>query len=240
MSDNTTPEPSPQLAEELKRIAPKIDSAPKAKLKAPKAKPKPEFELSTETPELAEAMALKTFAIKATTKEARGIATMALTPKPYVQYSPQLEQSILSLMAEGFMLVEICARPDMPSASSVQRWCRENPDVDARFTRAREMMGDQFAWEVHRIGLDANPLTFQADRVKMDAYRWLAAKFYPKRYADKTVQELSGTVVHETRHVIDVTALSDDQLAGLEQAMKAAAALPAPKTIEHDAVQQDD
>ena len=162
-------------------------------------------------------------------KDARALSSVKRSPpKPYVRYSPELERKLLSLMAEGMMLVEICEREDMPSAGAVMRWQAENPAFMMRMTRAREMLGDQFAWEVRRVADDSTADTAPADRIKMDAYRWLAAKHYPRIYGDKTVTELTGTVVHEQRHIIDVTQLSEDKLGTLEGLLIEAKALPSP------------
>lgn len=135
-------------------------------------------------------------------------------------------------MAEGLMLVEICNKPDMPSIAAVMLWQREKPVFGYNLTRAREALGDHFAWKVKDVADNAEPETASSDRVKMDAYRWLAGKMYPHQYGDKTVNELKGTVTFEKRHVIDATQLLPDQLAALEGVLLAARALPAP--IDHD------
>lgn len=153
-------------------------------------------------------------------------------PKPSVPYSDELAVRIFTLMAEGHMLREICDMDDMPSVSAVMKWQVQNAVFSYNLTRAREALGDHFAWEVKRVADEADPETAQADRVKMDAYKWLAAKMFPKQYGDKTITELQGSVVHETRHVIDATKLSPEHLLALEEALRAAQALPTPPTSE--------
>jgi hypothetical protein len=229
------PGPSEDFQAELARVAAKPEVASPKPPKTPKPKRQKEFTVSHETPDLADPALDAAHAFTAeirhmTTKDARALVSVGKKPKPAVEYSPAIVDTILSLMADGMMLIEICERDDMPNMSTITRWRWKFPDFDAQLSRAREALGDQFAWEVRRVADDANPLTAAADRVKMDAYRWLAAKMYPKQYGDKTTTELTGTVVHETKHVIDATMLSDDNIERLEEVLRAAQALPAPDT----------
>lgn len=233
MSDDS---PSP-LQAEMQRIAPKIEAAAQAKTTKTKGKREPEFKLADTLPPdvavaVAEAKAFTAEIRHMTTKDARALISLKRSPKPHIHYSQEIANTILSLMAEGMMLVEICEREDMPSMVAVWQWRMKFPDFDLKLSRAREALGDQFAWEVRRVADDSNALTAPADRIKMDAYRWLAAKMYPKQYGDKTVTELTGTVVHEQRHVIDATQLSSDQVDALEGVLRAAQALPAPPQSE--------
>ncbi len=163
-----------------------------------------------------------------TVKETRALSSLKRSPRPYIQFTQEKANLILSLMAEGMMLVEICERDDMPSMGGVWQWRMKNPDFDMKLSRAREALGDQFAWEVRRVADDSTADTAPADRIKMDAYRWLAAKMYPKQYGDKTVTELTGTVEHVQRHVVDITQLSQDKLDALEGVLIEAKALPGP------------
>lgn len=222
--DINTGEPvpaSPQLTAELHRISSKIDSTtstPKAKLKAPKLRRAAPDDTILTAP-----------IHHMTVAQARQFSTIKRTRKGDRYYTPDVANSILQLMAEGMMLVEICEMDDMPCMSTVWRWRQENPSFDAKLSRAREALGDQFAQAVRDVADNSSTESAACDRVKMDAYRWLAAKMYPKQYGDRSVQELTGSVVVEQRHVIDATKLSPEAVDALEDALRAAQALPMPE-----------
>jgi hypothetical protein len=220
-------EPSAAFQAELKRIAalqdmPKPAAQPKRTKK--EKKPKAEHRLFT---------AIDTTTGKEkvydrlhfTTAHAREISP---TPKykPYVHYSDEIANSILSLMGDGLMLVEIARLDGFPHTTTMWRWMEENPSFKAAVTRARAMQGEWFAGEVKRIAQEVNPVTYQMDRVKMDAYKWLASKAFPAIYGDRSVQVHEGTVTQEVRHVIDTNKLSDEDITKLEDALRAANALP--------------
>ena len=149
------PGPSEDFQTELARIAAKPEVASPKPPKTPKPKRQKEFTVSHETPDLDDpaleaARAFKASTISMTTKEARALVSVGRSPKPSVEYSPAIANQILSLMAEGMMLVEICERHDMPAMQTILRWRYKFPDFDVQLTRAREALGDQFAC-VHLI-----------------------------------------------------------------------------------------
>jgi hypothetical protein len=212
--------------------SPKLDEVLVKPIKTKAKQPKEFTAPKAPDPALDAALAFTAEIRHMTVKETRALSSLKRSPKPYVEYTEEIANTLLSLMAEGMMLVEICEREDMPNLSTVWRWRQKNSVFDAKLSRAREALGDQFAWEVRRVADDSTADNAASDRVKMDAYRWLAAKMYPKQYGDKTVTELSGTVVHEQRHVIDATMLSPENLDALEGVLRAAQALPSPESKE--------
>lgn len=168
---------------------------------------------------------------------AAGRALMAYDPekekrKPKVHYSNELAISICMMMAQGYMLPEICSRDDMPAISTVMRWQLENPIFAYNMTQAREALGDRFAWQVKVIAENTTVFTAPSDRVKMDAYKWLAAKHYPRAYGDKSIVDLQANVTHEHRQVIDIRNLDPEDIANLERILTAAKALPSPQDPE--------
>lgn len=165
------------------------------------------------------------------TKDARSIMAVR-QPKPPTPYSRQVADSILSLMAEGYMLREVCEMDGMPGQASVYRWMQEKPEFREAITHAREALGEYYACEVKRIADSVNILTFQQDRIRMDAFKWLAAKQYPRVYGDRNVTEHIGNVEIVQRHIIDATRLDDSQLEALEGVLTAANALPAPQDVD--------
>jgi hypothetical protein len=71
------------------------------------------------------------------------------------------------------------------------------PQRDVEWQRAREQSADAFADKVVDV-VDGNG--DPADkRVKMDAYRWIAAKRNPKQYSDKAQLDINVKTVDLTR-----------------------------------------
>lgn len=173
--------------------------------------------------------------ISITHAEARAIAPAPRTHKPAVKFSPEIANTILSLMADGLMFTEIALLPDMPSATSMWNWMEENPAFKLGVTRARNMQGEWAAAQVKAIAQNVNAVTFQQDRVKMQAFQWLASKAFPAIYGDRSTVEHTGNVEVVQRHIIDASMLDDSQLEALEGALTAANALPAPQDVDETA-----
>jgi len=101
-------------------------------------------------------------------------------------YTPEIAEAICDKLAEGLSLVAICKDEAMPGLRTVMRWAAERTDFGIEYARAREAqaetMDDMILTTAEKAGADP-----QAARVKIDAYKWRAAKLAPKRYGDKTL-----------------------------------------------------
>lgn len=64
-----------------------------------------------------------------------------------------------------------------------------------------------------------------AARVKIDAYKWRAARLKPKVYGDRIVQEHTGAGGGPIQ-TMDLSKLTDEQLAALEPVLSALAGGP--------------
>lgn len=131
------------------------------------------------------------------------------------RYARDTADQILSLLADGQSLREICRADDMPSESTVRLWAVNDTDgFSARYTSAREAQMDRFAEEIVEIADDGTNdwMTRQngdetitvvdhehinRSRLRVDARKWLMAKMAPKRFGDKIGVEHSGTVSFE-------------------------------------------
>ena len=89
---------------------------------------------------------------------------------------------------------KLCAPEDMPDRGTVVRWLAEHPDFAAKYARAREAQADTMDDLILEEAEKVTPETAAASRVKIDAYKWRAAKLKPKVYGDKMQQEHSGEV----------------------------------------------
>jgi len=100
-------------------------------------------------------------------------------------YSPELAEAICDRLATGDSLVTICADPAMPGLRTVMRWAAENHDFGTEYVRAREAQAEVMDDKILDAAAEANGDP-QAARVKIEAYKWRAAKLAPKRYGDST------------------------------------------------------
>lgn len=111
--------------------------------------------------------------------------------------TPELLIEICDRIADGDSLRDICSSNEMPHKSTVLRWLEVQPDFATKYARARELQGDIMDERILTVADACTPETAAADRVKIDAYKWRAAKLAPKRYGDKTSVEHSGGITLE-------------------------------------------
>ncbi len=136
-------------------------------------------------------------------------------------YSTEIADHICERLTEGDSLRQICRADNMPNRSTVIRWLAENAEFATRHAYAREGQGDLMDDYVLETANASTAETAAADRVKISAYQWRAAKLRPKKYGDLQRLEHSGPdggpIQSETK--IDVAKalerMSDDELAAL-------------------------
>lgn len=110
-------------------------------------------------------------------------------------YTHELAEHICELIAVGTPVDAFSEMDDVPSPSTVYKWLAEIDGFSEMYARARERYADQIAHEVITISDDADPTTMKGiehARTRMDARKWAAAKFAPKKYGDRIKQEISG------------------------------------------------
>ena len=102
-------------------------------------------------------------------------------------YTRELSDDVLTRLADGISLAEICRAPDMPSRTSVWEWIRDDVDGFAgRYAHARETQAHALVDDLMRIADDATEDP-QRSRLRLDARKWAASKILPKVYGDKTI-----------------------------------------------------
>jgi len=100
-------------------------------------------------------------------------------------------------------LKDVCAMPDMPGETAVYKWLGRHEEFAKLYARAREDRADLLAEEIVQIcDEEEDP---QRARVRMDARKWVAAKWHPKRYSDKMINEHTGADGAPLVPVINVT-----------------------------------
>lgn len=84
----------------------------------------------------------------------------------------------------------------MPAKSTVLNWaCSRKDELKEfrdRWARALIAAGHSVADKVQHVADQTTPETAHADRVKIEAYRWIAARREPKVYGDRTDLHVSG------------------------------------------------
>src|SRR5690554_1558481 len=98
---------------------------------------------------------------------------------------------ICEMVAEGKTLRQIGAHYRVTSGA-IMRWVGLTPESREQYARAREAAADLFEAEIIEAAMAASPESAPADRVKIDALKWVAARRAPKKYGDKITQEVTG------------------------------------------------
>lgn len=125
-------------------------------------------------------------------------------------YSLELAQTICAAVAQRDpvtnrlrSLRDVCAMPGIPPEDTVYKWLGKHEEFSQMYARAREDRADLLAEEIVQIcDEEEDP---QKARVRMDARKWVAAKWNPKRYSDKVVNEHTGADGAPLVPVINVT-----------------------------------
>lgn len=123
-------------------------------------------------------------------------------PEPRPAYGPETRTEILSRIADGESVAQICKSKGMPTQSEVYDWLNEEPEFAERYARAREQQAEKYAQEIREIADEEPPMVatqfsehvdsgwLQWQKNRIDARKWIASKLLPKKYGDKV--ELGG------------------------------------------------
>lgn len=106
-------------------------------------------------------------------------------------YSEELGAAICSRLAYGDPLTKICAEGSMPCESTVYLWLLKHPEFSEMYARAREDQADTLADQMLVIADDTSG-DVNRDRLRVDTRKWIATKLKPRKYGDKTTNELTG------------------------------------------------
>jgi hypothetical protein len=99
---------------------------------------------------------------------------------------------ICERLSGGESLRSICADDDMPNRATVMRWLHGSPDFQEQYKLARQLGAEALADEVVALAMEATPGNANVVRAKIDAVKWAAAHFAPRRWGDRVVQEHVG------------------------------------------------
>lgn len=118
---------------------------------------------------------------------------------------------ICQLVAEGKTLRQIQADMLIPIGTMLG-WLGL-PEFSEQYARARDAASDVFETDILEAAQCVTSETASADRVKIDALKWIAARRSPKKYGDKLTNEHTGPNGGPVQTVtrIELVALGDDR-----------------------------
>lgn len=114
-----------------------------------------------------------------------------MEPSERVPYSEEVADRICSLLTQK-SLRKICVLPGMPHRVTVMRWMEAMPEFAARCARARIEQAEYMDDLIQDTADGTTECNAQANRVKIGAYQWRAARLKPKKYGDKMDLNVGG------------------------------------------------
>lgn len=120
-------------------------------------------------------------------------------------YTKAVAEAILERLAAGESLAKICKSPQLPPAPTVLNWVKDDRHgFSERYARAREVQCDVLFDRLHELSQKAlrvargEPGTgeagakVQAVKLEIDTLKWILAKRFPARWADRVRNEVTG------------------------------------------------
>lgn len=105
----------------------------------------------------------------------------------------------------------------MPERHTVVDWLTLHPEFAPKYAQSRESQADFMDDRILDVADASTDKTANADRVRIGAYQWRAARLQPKKYGDKVHKEITGADNGPVK--VNVTGMTDAQLAALEAAL---------------------
>ena len=118
-----------------------------------------------------------------------------LMDKPCDRYT--MMDYIVSQVANGTLLSDVCKKGEMPSVLQVYSWFDNHPAFKNAMDRAELVRGHLLGDEVERIAKATDRENVAADKLKTDVLGKAAARLNPK-FQDKVVQEVKDPYAHMT------------------------------------------
>jgi len=106
-------------------------------------------------------------------------------------FDPVIADRVVAELTEK-SLRKICEADDMPSRMIIVGWMLNNDEFSARCARARVEQADYMDDLIIDAAERTNAQNANAQRVKIGAYQWRAARLKPKRYGDKLDLNVAG------------------------------------------------
>lgn len=101
-------------------------------------------------------------------------------------YSKITCDHICNLVSEGHTLSEIGLMEGLPNKTCIQNWQREYPEFRQAMKVARELRAEVFHDKIVEVAKNAKESTAKRDRLKLDAYKWVAGVNDPGTFGNQT------------------------------------------------------
>jgi hypothetical protein len=124
------------------------------------------------------------------------------------QYSQEIANDICERVANGETL-QVIADFYNVSIGTILNWATKKDNAD-NYARAREAASDLFESKIIERIQTVTSESAAADRVAIDALKWVAARRSPKKYGDKVTQEVTGIDGQPIQHAVEIKVSFDD------------------------------
>lgn len=127
-------------------------------------------------------------------------------PRHRTEDKAEVMAKVCELVALGQTMRQVEKAVGIPMGT-ILLWVSQEPFTE-QYTRARELASDIFETDIIEAAQSVSPETAAADRVKIDALKWVAARRAPKKYGDRL--ELDGKLNMPTVVIKDFTGRQND------------------------------
>ena len=127
-------------------------------------------------------------------------------PRHRTEDKAEVMAKVCELVALGQTMRQVEKAVGIPMGT-ILLWVSQEPFTE-QYTRARELASDIFETGIIEAAQSVSPETAAADRVKIDALKWVAARRAPKKYGDRL--ELDGKLNMPTVVIKDFTGRQND------------------------------
>ena len=115
------------------------------------------------------------------------------TRQPFTQELAQYYFDLVST-CDTSLLQLLRDHPELPPHKQLDYWRRHKPEFAEGLKQARKNQADFLVQKCADLAKNATPQTAHVARVQFDIYRWLAAKFHPEAYGDKSQHQQQTNV----------------------------------------------
>ena len=103
-------------------------------------------------------------------------------------------ETILSEYASGSESLDTVAKRHSCTGKSVRQWAVEHPSIGEVYARARLVSAGALEDAALDVANASTAESYQSDRIRIDTYKWAAAKRHPREYGDKVQHDTTITV----------------------------------------------
>ena len=106
-------------------------------------------------------------------------------PKTVWPYSQVTADQVLAKITEGYTVTQIGKMEGFPPQHTIYKWVRQVPEFRNQMKLARSDRAEFFHDKVIESAEKADPENVQAERLRVDAYKWAASVGDPDQYGTR-------------------------------------------------------